>query len=373
MLRVTGAAIFQRKKPASQDSRFCLNNFVTLCNEIDHSRSMASMLRQTLLAAIATAAIACGARMQLTPLMTTAGDPYSDLYRTTGRSGYDGVALLAIESPEGLRGCTGALLSSGLHVLTAAHCLTDSAGAPHVFSLAATFYASDGAAEVISASSFLPHPAFNGALEQGSDIGIILLDHAPSPSVQRYAIYTGSEEIGSTYEVAGFGASGSGDTGYIVDDWERRRGWNTFDATITTTFGGFPGWTAGDGVLVSDFDSGFAENDALGRFYGIPGLGLGAGEVSMAPGDSGAPAFIDGRIAGIASFRLRLSFTDGTSSDIDEVANASFGEFNAFTRVSSYQTWIQPVPEPATMALCAAVFALAGVRWLLRRSTEERS
>ena len=72
----------------------------------------------------------------------------------------------------------------------------------------------------------------------------------------------------------------------------------------------------------------------------------------MAPGDSGAPAFIDGRIAGVASFRLRLQFTDGVSSDVDDISNASFGEFNAFTRASLYDSWINPVPEPGTATFC---------------------
>jgi hypothetical protein len=87
----------------------------------------------------------------------------------------------------------------------------------------------------------------------------------------------------------------------------------------------------------------------------------------MAPGDSGAPAFIGDQIAGVASFRLRLHFTDGVTSDIDDISNASFGEFNAFTRVSSHSAWLQPVPEPATAALCLAAFALATLRWFWRR------
>jgi hypothetical protein len=135
---------------------------------------------------------------------------------------------------------------------------------------------------------------------------------------------------------------------------------------MTETFSGFSGWTAGDRVLVSDFDSGDAANDALGVFYGIHGLGLGAQEVSMAPGDSGAPAFINGQIAGIASFRLRLAFTNGVTSDIDDISNASFGEFNAFTRVSSYNQWLQPVPEPGTsILLCSGLLAFLLIRTLL--------
>ena len=172
----------------------------------------------------------------------------------------------------------------------------------------------------------------------------------------RYEIYKGAAEIGSEYEVVGFGATGAG--GIELDDGLRRRGWNTFDATMAETFGAFPGWTGGDRVLVSDFDNGLAANDALGLFYGIDHLGLGERESSMAPGDSGGPAFIDGRIAGIVSFRLRLQFSGGLSSDVDDISNASFGEFNAFTRVSSYDSWIEPVPEPGTAALFVAVFML---------------
>jgi secreted trypsin-like serine protease len=203
-------------------------------------------------------------------------------------------------------------------------------------------------------------------LREGNDIGLVALERAPSAAVPRYEIYTGGAESGSEYEVSGYGVSGSGSTGAIVGDGQQRRGWNTFDATMAETFGEFPGWTGGAAVLISDFDNGLAANDALGVFYGIPGLGLGEREASMAPGDSGAPAFIDGRIAGVASFRLRLSFVGGGSSDIDEISNASFGEFNAFTRVSHYRSWIQPVPEPGTAVLSIAVLAVAGL-WRGRR------
>lgn len=304
-------------------------------------------------------------RIGVTPLVVTYGDSDAPLYGTPRGAGYNGVALLTIESPEGSFGCTGALLPGGRRVLTAAHCLTDSVGTVNVSSLSATFYP-DGTAgeEVIAGSQFIPYPGFDGALERGNDIAIVVLEYAASVSVPRYEIYTGLDEVGLEYEVAGFGARGSGNEGAIIHTTERRRGWNTFDATMDSTFGAFPGWTGGDRVLVSDFDNGNAANDALGRFYGIAGLGLGDREASMAPGDSGGPAFIAGRIAGIASFRLRLNFTDGSSSDIDDISNASFGEFNAFTRVSSYSSWLQPVPEPGTMALCAlcALFLVPRLR-----------
>jgi secreted trypsin-like serine protease len=279
--------------------------------------------------------------------------------------------MLTIESVEGMLGCTGALLSSGLHVLTAAHCLADSAGLPHALSLSAAFYRSGSAEPEVINGAAIPFPGFTGALREGNDIGIVELERAPSAAVPRYEIYTGRAETGSEYEVVGFGVTGSGSTGAIVEDGHRRRGWNTFDATMAETFGQFRGWTGGAGVLISDFDNGLAANDALGVFYGIPGLGLREREASMAPGDSGAPAFIDGRIAGVASFRLRLSFVGGGSSDIDDISNASFGEFNAFTRVSHYSSWIQPVPEPGTAALSIALFGIVGAR-LARRNNRRR-
>ena len=304
--------------------------------------------------------------MRPIPLLTTFGAPNSALYSTAGLPQYDGVAQLIIESMTGLIGCSGALLADGIHVLTAAHCLTDAAGVADVSALTATFYPRGAAPEVIEYARVTPFPGFNGALQEGNDIGLVLLKRPPSARIPRYSLYTGAAEVGSEYQVTGYGAAGQGMIEPINDD-ARRRGWNTFDSTMAATFGQFPGWTGGDRVLVSDFDNGLAANDALGVFYGIPGLGLGEREASMAPGDSGAPAFIGSRIAGVASFRLRLQYADGLSSDIDDISNASFGEFNAFTRVSSYNSWIQPAPEPGTAALVLAAFALAMLRRRYRR------
>jgi hypothetical protein len=294
------------------------------------------------------------------PLVTTFGNPYSSLYLTDGVTRYDGVAQLIIESPEALATCSGALLPGGTRVLTAAHCLGNTS---EISSLSVTFYASNGAPEVIEFAEAITHPDYTGLLREGNDIGVVVLKRPASAAIPRYGLYTDTGEIGAEYQIAGFGASGQGAMDG-TEDGQRRRGWNVFDATMADTFNQFPGWTGGDGVLISDFDNGLAANDALGVFYGIPGTGLGAREASMAPGDSGAPAFIGDRIAGVASFRLRLQFPNGETSDVDDISNASFGEFNAFTRVSSQRSFLQPVPEPASGALCIAALGMAALECL---------
>jgi hypothetical protein len=193
---------------------------------------------------------------------------------------------------------------------------------------------------------------------------MIRLAQPASSSLDRYAIYTGFDEIGQTFEVVGYGRSGTGYIGtcspaascggasYGLPAGTRRRGNNTYDATVQGTFDVL-GYTAGQTVLVSDFDNGLAANDALGYFFGISGLGLGGNEVTTAPGDSGGPSFIDGRIAGITSYGLRLSYLSGETSDVTARLDSSFGEFAAYTRVSQYQDWIhsQMIPEPGTYCM----------------------
>ena len=85
-----------------------------------------------------------------------------------------------------------------------------------------------------------------------------------------------------------------------------------------------------------------------------------ANEVTFAPGDSGGPSFLAGRVAGITSF----------SATFDSPVRGAFGEFNAATRISSHIVWINQnagttqVPEPSTfgMAALAGYFIWAAKR-----------
>ena len=91
--------------------------------------------------------------------------------------------------------------------------------------------------------------------------------------------------------------------------------------------------------LIADFDNGSTAQDALGRLAYRSGTGLGVHEGMLAPGDSGGPTLINGKVAGVASYTASLSYGN-VHPDVDTVANSSFGEVAAWQRVSYYQQWI---------------------------------
>ena len=90
--------------------------------------------------------------------------------------------------------------------------------------------------------------------------------------------------------------------------------------------------------LFSDFDDGTPAHDALGLVYGINDLGVGAREANTQNGDSGSPAFIDGKIAAVVGG----GFTFGKEPPdlIPGTLDSNFGEFTHWTRVSSFASWI---------------------------------
>jgi hypothetical protein len=92
-------------------------------------------------------------------------------------------------------------------------------------------------------------------------------------------------------------------------------------------------------------------------------VGLGAAEAFIAPGDSGGPSFINGRIAGVHSF------TGRSATDIDAMLDSSFGEYAADISVSYNKVFIQSLvgsaPESKTMLLVGLVlvaFSMVGAR-----------
>ncbi|MFN3876303.1 MAG: Calx-beta domain-containing protein, partial [Flavobacteriales bacterium] len=175
-----------------------------------------------------------------------------------------------------------------------------------------------------------------GALDFG---GITVWLSSPAPvAAQRHELYRASDEIGQTFTLAGYGSLGS-TPGSPIRSWAS----NQFDAeagALKERLGTGMAWTpATDTILLADYDNGTAAQDALGRLLNVSGLGLGATEGLNMPGDSGGPAFIGNKVAGIASYTASLS-TQSIQPDIDTVSNSSFGELGFWQRVSHYQQWI---------------------------------
>jgi hypothetical protein len=183
-------------------------------------------------------------------------------------------------------------------------------------------------------------------LDALNDVAIIWLDRSAPVDAQRYDLYRTDDELGKIFTMVGYGNTGTGWTGaqycYTCTP-ERHYAQNQFETTATRLkqdLGYIMGWQPeGNTQLIADFDNGYGFNDALGRLVGIRDLGLGNMEGLIAAGDSGGPAFIDNKVAGVASYGVTLS-TLTVNPDIDNVLNASFGELAAWQRVSSYQQWI---------------------------------
>ena len=314
------------------------------------------------------------------------GDPND--YVVKPGTGYDGVGKLEIkldvDLPEDMSNssCTSSLLPTGLHILTAAHCFTESTedleGA-----ISEKFVTSDAIVTFesptlssISASEFYIHPDFNSELE--GDIAIVKLANPAPLEIDRYDIYRNIDEIGQVATLVGYGDTGNGNTGDTISGEfpeTKRYGQNVYEDFSSNLLENakqinpdITSEAAINNVLAYDFDNGLAVNDAFG-YFGFPNLGLGLNEVNSAPGDSGGPIFINGLIAGITSFSESSSFFV-IPSDIDSELNSSFGEFSFDTRVSSYASYIDNVladkiaptyqiPEGSTVV--GSVFALGGL------------
>ncbi|MBS0588497.1 MAG: trypsin-like serine protease [Proteobacteria bacterium] len=255
-------------------------------------------------------------------------------YRTYPGEGYDGVVRVSFGGYYG----TGAVFFDGRAILTVAHLFEGRTG-----SVSVTFETRNGM-QTVSASKFLQHPGYDA--EGNNDLAIVWLSSSAPAAADRYNLYRDSNEIGQTFTFSGYGKTGTGSTGITGGDTSspiRLKAGNQFDAdaaTLKSYLGSAMTWTPLTGTqLIADLDSGSAANDALGRLINSNGLGLGLDEGFIAPGDSGGPAFLNGQIAGVASYTTSLS-RGSVNPDIDSSDNSSFGEIAAWQRVSAYQQWI---------------------------------
>lgn len=273
-------------------------------------------------------------------MVTTAGDYRDKRYLAAVGDAYDGVVRVVYGDFYG----TGTLLFDGRAVLTAAHLFGSPGGTASV-----VFETSTGTPR-ISTSRILLHPDYD--LGANNDLALVWLSSPAPVSANRYTLYRDTDEIGQVFTMVGYGKTGTGSTGYSASHNSgyqdastplRLKANNQFDvegAELKSQVGAAMGWSPQAGTqLLADFDNGLAWNDALGRLMGRSDLGQGLMEGLIAPGDSGGPAFLNGQLAGVASYGTDLSF-GSTQPDIDGLLNSSFGELAAWQRVSAYQQWI---------------------------------
>ncbi len=147
--------------------------------------------------------------------------------------GFDGVVRM---------NCTGSLLPSGRHILTAAHCLTDLNGNIDVASVMVNFDLRDPSAPnglrtrtiTVPQADYRIYPAWNGDGRAGNDIALLLLPElAPSGpgdmGADRYDIYRTSDEVGKIFTFVGYGATGTGASGHDGSFGTKRIGQNRID------------------------------------------------------------------------------------------------------------------------------------------------
>lgn len=310
----------------------------------------------TLLTAVAPSALA---------ITTFLADPNDPLYLANDAF-YSGVARLTINKPGiGSVSCTGSLLSGGLTLLTAAHCVTQAGSLISGTTVDADF----GGFGTFSSGNISVFPTYNSATNFG-DLALVFLG-GPVTGAQTYNLYRNSDEAGQIGDIVGFGRFGSGATGSVnAGNGVRRHGSNLVDYVASTS--GLPASGGSATFLAFDFDNGTADQNALGLVdpFLYSNLGVGNSEVGAARGDSGGPTFLNNQVAGVTSFGA--CFGDGNGNcgmppDVNSTVDSSFGELFFNTRVSSYADWIDQemaeIPEPNTLVLLGAGLAIiAGTR-----------
>ncbi|MBF60026.1 MAG: sodium:calcium exchanger [Halomonas sp.] len=265
-------------------------------------------------------------------MVTVTRDP--DRYRVLPGEGYDGVVQVLAEGFYG----SGTLLYGGRAVLTSAHVLE---GTNNV---SVRMDTPDGRIN-LPASHYVLHPLYetNGV---NNDLALVWLTDPAPVTAERSALYRHSDELGNVITLVGYGLTGDGATGYIESGTNaptKHLAENRFDTTgegLKAAFGRSINWDPLAGSqLITDFDNGSSANDALGVLMGLDNTGRGAAEGMIAPGDSGGPAFIGNKVAGITTYSASLS-RNGQTPDVNDQLDSSFGEIAGFQRVSHYQQWI---------------------------------
>ena len=326
----------------------------------------------------------------LSNLITT-GDPFDPAFSNMpGNPDFrNGVGSIFVQFDGTLPGgfiCTASAISP-THVLTASHCLRNANpdGSADTVARVRFILPYQNGGSIYEATGFSVNPTFDffapivGAFAP-SDVAVIELAESLPGDVEIYELYRDGDELRKETQHYGHGRSGVGETGATggADFFYARTGKNQYDETFEPIF--FPGFEQ----LIHDFDNGKAKNDAMPWWYSPKFVcnssetvcnvargqasqyrdkGFGDSEVGIAPGDSGGPGFVDGKIAGVHSFGFTY-FCGGLTGNVPDVTcglDSSYGEMAGDARVSANAGWIDaqvndgvstPIPElvPAAAA-----------------------
>jgi len=269
---------------------------------------------------------------------STTYSPYSTRYQAVSGLGYDGVVRIRVQDYY----ATGVLLNDGRSLLTAAHLFVDMGDG--AFETEVFFETLTKNKTSVFAESFTIHPDYDDA-SATADLAIVHLKDSAFLDATRYSIYRKDDITDLYFTMVGYGTAGPGSTGVETTSSTpvRRMADNTIDGDIdllNNYLSSTLAWHSQNSTqFIADFDNGSYSNDASGRLLNVSHVGIGAQEGLITPGDSGGPAFIDDKIAGIASYTASLS-KDNTHPDIDDINNSSYGEIAAWQKLSYYQEWI---------------------------------
>lgn len=280
---------------------------------------------------------------------------------TPGNPAPNGMAIDGVVALEIGRGCSGSLLSTGRHVLTAQHCLPNG-GFPDGNDTLTVRFDVPGQSPVRMQvdAAHMSMAGWDGAWAggNGSDLAILELPSLAPLRATRYEIYNGGSEYLQNFSFVGYGMTGTGATGDTIPSGNQKRyGENRIEIA-----GDSSPWGLSPHSLVFDFDNGnppFGQQPGNDYFSTVtpaqPNLGVGANEAMLGDGDSGGPAFLNGQIAGVASY----TWFNGNAVDVDPGARRTFGEVGVFTRVSEFSAWInQTILQPYDLTIDTTVLGM---------------